>query len=865
MAKSGMPCFLKKKKMKHTCLIFCLFASASFAQPSIKWERVKTIDVKHIALDLRFDWTNKQAYGSATITLSPVRPSGIVSLDGAMLTINSVELINGTKLKFEYDGSDRDDAIRIMLDREYNPGDDVVLKIDYRTNHVNAIDPSFLSGSNGKGLRFSAPTSNDPTKPKEIWSMGDPQFNRYWFPCYDSPNDLRTTELRATVHSNLTVISNGTLVETQTGSNTKTFRWKMDTPYANHLTALAVGEYIDIPQTYDNITLHNFGYPREKDATTASVERVSGMMRFFSEKTGVKYPHKSYSQVFVQDLPWGIGYNTLSTQSENMVDDWGTHRDFLYLWDALEGETMAQQWFGSYVSYRDWSDVWLSKGFGIYFSRLYNEYKNGHSEFLLFQPSGSDLNTYLWEWNGGSRHPVVTKNYESPAVFATYDNYPTLRAGLVLHMLRKHLGDETWWKSINLFLKRNAHQSVTTEDFRRAVEDASGEPMDWFFDQWIYRMGHPVFEITKNYDAPKQQLTLKVIQTQGKDSTSTYPQTEFFRGKVAIEIDNDIQEVWLEGQKENTFVFAKPVEPKLVNFDFEGTWIKEITFHKSFDELLHQLQYSNDVLARRAAITELVAIAKEEDTKAKDKAKVTAALHSLIQSNAYWRLKLSALSQLQPLATPPDAATIRLLLSTIQKEKSWARATAISFLGSTRSPKYADIYIKAFKDTSDRVINQAAIALGKSKSPKAFDALVKLTERPSWKNQSLMSALAGLQELGDPRGYDVAFNALKDLNLLRWRLPTPPVWDFRVMAVETIVKLGRAGDAYPWLLDRFNASMTEDDLEGIFNNTLLIVKLGDARGLEIFPKLREKYKSDSNALTAVDQYETQLREHGVKE
>ncbi|MFN0119976.1 MAG: HEAT repeat domain-containing protein [Blastocatellia bacterium] len=129
-----------------------------------------------------------------------------------------------------------------------------------------------------------------------------------------------------------------------------------------------------------------------------------------------------------------------------------------------------------------------------------------------------------------------------------------------------------------------------------------------------------------------------------------------------------------------------------------------------------------------------------------------------------------------------------------------------AFVPLPRDAQHADLYLGHFNDESDRVINAAAIALGRSESPKAFDALAKLVHKPSWKNQSLMSALSGLRELRDPRGFDIAFGALSDLNLLRWRLPNPPVWDFRVMAAETIAALGRSDAAYPLIFARCKKS-----------------------------------------------------------
>ena len=96
------------------------------------------------------------------------------------------------------------------------------------------------------------------------------------------------------------------------------------------------------------------------------------------------------------------------------------------------------------------------------------------------------------------KHPIVTQNFEDKTAFVT-DNYGIFRGALVLNMLKKHLGEgTTGGNQFKHYLKTNAHKSVTTEDFKKAIEQATGEKMDWFFDQWIYKMGHPIFEVSKD-------------------------------------------------------------------------------------------------------------------------------------------------------------------------------------------------------------------------------------------------------------------------------------------------------------------------------------------------------------------------------
>lgn len=826
--------------------------------------RSRAIDIKHIRIDLKFDWTKKQAYGTNATTFVVLKPTSQIFLDAGMLKIHSISLSKGTPLVFDYDGGDKNDGLKINLDTLYSANEEITLTISYHTTWVNEIDPSNLSGSNGKGLRFSQPTTNDPHKPKEIWSIGDPESNRYWFPCYDAPDDLRTSEFIATVDKELSVISNGKLVERKTNANgTHTFHYKMDRPYANHLSSFVVGKYTDVTQNYKGIALHNYGYPDEQSSVMATTVLLPDMVNYFSQATGLNYPYPAYSQVFVQDIGGFTSNAGISTITENMIDDAPTHADYFYLWDLTQAEALAQQWFGNYISCKDWSEVWLNKSFAHYFNGLYNEQKNGREEFLLFQHSSYDQSAYLNDWNNGYRHPVVTKNYDNVYNFSG-DNYATSRGTLVLHMLRKQLSDQNWWKAIKLYVKSGENRSVSTDDFRKAVETASGEKMDWFFDEWIYKMGHPVFVVTKNYDLLKKELHLNVKQTQTLDPKAKYPQTAFFKGKIEIEIDDRIEEVWLEAKPENTFTFSSAQIPKLVNFDFESSWIKELSFEKSVDELFYQVENDKDILGRQSAILALSAVAKKENASAELRSKIQLVFRNIILSRSYWRLRIGTMSQLRAMISPEttkmDPATTSMLLSVIKNDSSWVRASAIGLLGLTKDTAYTRLYINALNDRSDRVISAAAIALGKTKSPLAFDALAQLVNKPSMKSQSLLSALSGLKELGDPRGFEVAFKALSDLNLPRWRLPDFSIWDYRIFAAQTIASLGKSSQAYPLILERFKKSLAENDLNGIFNNVLLINTLADTRGQEVFDLLKTKFKEDPTLLNAVNQYAAEFEE-----
>ena len=725
--------------------------------PPINYVRSRSIDVKHLAIDVRFDWDREQVIGTTTVNFAPFKTLNKFYLDAAQMTIKSVASASGAPLKFSYNGKKDGDNLEIMLDREYKRGEDVSVKVEYITNYVNKADAETAIGSFGRGIRFIKPTAENPNKPRQIWSQGETEFNRYWFPSYDSPNDFRTTELTATVEKPFTVVSNGKLLNVKdNGDKTQTFYWKMDTPYTNYLTSIVVGEYAEVKQEYAGIPIINYGYKNETKEVALTVKRLPEMLRFFSEKTGVKYPYPKYSQAMVEDFGGGMENISATTMIEELIRDEREHLDEDS--DSLQAHELAHQWFGDYVTTRDWSDIWLNESFATYFQGMWHETSKG-KDFFLYSDIRGNQQEYFNAWYSGNRRPIYTKHYANKD--AMFDSYAYPRGAAVLHMLRKHLGDENWWKAINHYLVSNANQPVSTEEFRIAVEEATGESVDWFFDQWLYRMGHPIFEVAQNYDAAGKQLTRNVKQTQKIDATNEFPQVQYFQTFVDIEIGTPqgsrIERVWIKPQAENVYTFAASEKPNLVNFDYEGTLIKELKFTKSIDELVFQMNSDKDVLGRRWAMSQLSRLART--AAGAERERIMTALRNAGANDSFWKLRRAANSEIAAIMFPTeentavilDEATAQAFVKATKDANSLTRADAVEFLGATKNPKYAELYLAALNDRSYTVIEKAAVALAKTKSPKAFAALTKLASTKSWRERIGNAGLRGLMELnGNP-------------------------------------------------------------------------------------------------------------------
>lgn len=799
-------------------------------------------DTRHIALNLRFDWEREQVMGTETIVLAPLISNlGRIDLDAANMTFGSVKLNSGTPLKYETDAANQ--KLRITLDRPYQPSQELTLSIEYRTNGAQ----NRIIGLTGGGIRFIKPTADEPSRPKQIWSQGESEYNHYWFPCYDHPNDFFTSELTATVEKPLSVVSNGKLLQTKENKDgTRTFHWSIEQPHASYLSSIIVGEYTAITSDYLGIPIITNVYPHELNEGKVTAARLTEMVKFFSEKTGVKYPYAKYAQTTVRDFGGGMENISATTQTDNMIHDARTELDQNS--DGLQSHELAHQWFGDYVTCRTWADIWLNESFATYFQAMWDEYKLGRDDFLYLDVRGNQ-NAYFGTWNQGNRRPIVTKNYANPdAVFDTYA-YP--RGGAVLHMLRRNLGEENWWRAINYYLRKYAHQPVQTEQFRIAIEESTGQSMDGFFDEWLYRMGHPIFKVSQNYDATAKTLKLIVEQRQQVDTDWLFPQVTFFQTPVEIEIGNTsetrIEKVLIEPRKEQTFTFKSDSKPLLVNFDYGGTLIKELEFTKTNEELVYQLSRDQDVLGRIWALGQLNTRMRSESVPQTEKDQLSTEIAKALTNDAFWGMRVEAAGALAGM--PGDAARQALLRATKDK-KSAVRARAITSLAATKDASLADVFQQLLTDESYAVIRAAALALGQSKSPAAYDALVKLLDTPSWRDNIKASALSGLGALGDKRAMEIGLRYAAKGN-------QPQV---RGAALRLLGSVGKDDPrVFEMIAETLKQALARPDFGLAFASAEALVNLGDPRGLVIFEELAKQTEGVPQIQRLIRTFQDQLR------
>ena len=806
--------------------------------PTARYIPPHNYDQRNIKLNLRFDWEKEQAIGTATITFAPtVKDLRRADFDAAFMTISGATLQDGTPLKFQYD--ETKENLAVMFDRPYQPADEVTIIISYHTNKPPA--ERLAAG----GLTFIKPRPDDPTRPRQIWTQGESEANHTWFPSFDHPNDFVTTEIVATVDKPLIVVSNGGLISTKENADgTRTFDWKINQPHATYLTSLIVGEFAAVNGDYAGVPITTYVYPAELEEGKVTAARLPEMVKFFSERTGLKYPYAKYAQTTVRDFGGGMENITATTQTDNMIHDQRTELDTNS--DPLQSHELAHQWFGDYVTCRTWSDLWLNESFATYFQAMWDEYKFGH-DYFLYADVKSNQEQYYSAWSRGIRRPIVTRNYANPD--AVFDVYAYQRGGAVLHMLRTYLGEDNWWRSINHYLTKYANQPVETAQFRIAIEETTGQPMDWFFDEWVYKMGHPVFRVTQDYDAANKLLTLKVRQEQRPDPESQYPQTDLFQTPVDIEImtaaNRRVERVQIDAKEEQTFKFSVDSEPLLVNFDNEGTLIKELVFVKTTGQLLYQLQNDRDPLGRIWASSQLASRVRDDKTSPADRDDILKALSTAATRDPFWASRVEALVALNGI----KEAKVALIAATKDPDAR-VRARAVGALAATKDPSLAETYLALLNDQSYAVIRAAATAAGQTKSTVAYDSLAKLIDSKSWRDTIRASGLMGLAALGDKRALEVA---------LRYSAPGNPN-SVRTASFSILGQTGK-GDprVLPLLTDALNNAFERRSFQLISAAGEALVALGDEHALATLEDLAKRATDSPQLASVLSSYSSRLK------
>lgn len=695
-----------------------------------RWSRPRPFALERLEADIRLNVPQRSVDGTAVLQVRRVDQNATqLRLDATDFELHEV-LVDGLVALHTYDGRN--------------------LLIDVPMSGAMTISIRYTATPQ-RGLYFITQreplTQADPDAlPTEVWSQGQDEDNRCWLPLADHPGERLATVLRVTAPKDWFVLSNGVLTERTAFDDGDRFVWRQDVPHPPYLITLACGRFDEAHTKLGELPI-DYYVPRGRGSEIErSLGKTPRMIALFEEKLGTRFPWAKYAQVVVHDFIFGGMENTSATTLyDRVLLDERAAIDVDM--ESLVAHELAHQWFGDFVTCRDWSHAWLNEGFATYLEHIWREHEEGRDAYLYGLEQ--DLDTYLDEDRDRYRRAIVTNVWAQP--IDIFDRHLYQKGGLVLHALRRHLGDDAFFAGLAHYLKTMGGKSAETRDLMRALEDATGRSLEQFFDQYVLRAGFPTLEVSSEHEAGVLRIT--VAQTQAKgDGTGAFTCTL----PITVVGHDDMQNITLSlTRARESFAISLAKAPRMILIDSESDLHGTVDNKLSTALLTHQLAHAETAQPRWRAAR---ALARRNEARA-----VQALAQAL--TDTAWMVRAEAAAALGEQRT---RAALKALVDASEKEANAhvrrAIATALGRFESASGSAAADRLLRWIEagDASYLVEGELRRALGRTHDERAFDVLVRAFREDTyaWNDSVRQGAVDGLGHLRDVRVLPVLIEAL---------------------------------------------------------------------------------------------------------
>ena len=437
------------------------------------------IDVIHYDFELELPDSGSAIRGRTTVTASRAAATREMALD-LVLPADSV-LLNGRAVRFRQ----RNGVLTFPV---ADAGDVVRATIVYR-------------GSPTDGLIVS----RDPEGRWQAFGDNWPNRGRHWLAVVDHPRDKATVTWRVNAPASLTVVANGTLVDsTRTGSR-RTWVWDERRAVPTYTMVIAAAPLRPNPVPSNGCAEQSRCVEQtvwtapgvETPAAFAEAERIAS---YFTELVG-PFPYEKLAHIQSTTR-----FGGMENASAIFYSDAAFRKGTMSV--RLLAHEIAHQWFGDAVTGREWRDLWLSEGFATYFAELWTERSRGRDSLAAHMRVMREA--LLTDTGAVARKPVIDSLQQDLLELLNDNSYK--KGSFVLHMLRSVVGDSAFFAGVRDYYARHQHANASSDDLRAAMDRASGRRLGWFFAQWLHRPGYPELTTSWSYDPRARRVYLEVVQ-----------------------------------------------------------------------------------------------------------------------------------------------------------------------------------------------------------------------------------------------------------------------------------------------------------------------------------------------------------------
>lgn len=540
-------------------------------------------DLRHESARLSFDWDRRAVIGRATVTVaSTTKGLASLELDAVGLAIASVSDSSGKPLSFRY----ANDVIAVQLPRPLPLGAVAQVVIRYE-----AVRPRV-------GVYWSV-------ERHVVWTQGKATETRYWLPTYDGPEDKATWDFFVTAPPGQRAFAEGELVGEADERGGTEWHWTLRQPAPTYMMSVAVGPFAVREDRSGSLALSYWAVAdsaRDMDSAFAAAPRA---FRLFADRLGAPPQSRHFAVVAVPNFIFWDGLEMWRPAVTTTVVDADMLLRNEHGWEGEERDLAiarlaAQEWFGKRLTPRTWGDAWLSEGFVHFMAQVYAEAEVGPARATDIR-TWANVGTFAADRD--HRRPLVYNRWLYGPIELWLTEHLQHRGAVVLHLLRAQLGDSLFWRGMQHYVAKFTDSTVTTEDFRTAMQEATGRDLSQFFRQWIYGSGFPILRVAYAYNPTSHAVILRATQVQHRDFA-----TGFFLAPVDVDIYTD------RGRERHTFplqarevsedTIPLPSELRAVEWDPRHLLDFDVEFPRPTALLVYQLEHG-DTEARREALKEL--------------------------------------------------------------------------------------------------------------------------------------------------------------------------------------------------------------------------------------------------------------------